>query len=179
MPYTPEQIEKVLNDEMIPYTVSEICRAYAALLRKRALQGLADQAQELGLGYGEQAKGAQGDAGPIYPNNARAALSYGFSRGFIAACRWPEPIAQDVHSKAFNDECEKFVEANAYLYTAPRAAVPDEVMVSLNEIRADINYLFGRVAVDGSFMRAAIDSVRIKLDRVANWLSAAQSDGGE
>jgi len=63
-----------------------------------------------------------------------------------------------------------------YTHPVERAAVPDDIRVALDECRADLNYLFGRVAADRSFCQAAADSLRHKLDKVARFhesLSAA------
>ena len=50
--------------------------------------------------------------------------------------------------------------------------LPDDIRVPLDEVRADLGYLFGRVAADGSFMQAAMDSARLKLDKVSAALTA-------
>jgi hypothetical protein len=63
----------------------------------------------------------------------------------------------------------------ATLRQAARVDLPDAIRVPLDEVRADLGYLFGRVAADGSFMQAAIDSCRIKLDKVRAALEAALS----
>lgn len=94
----------------------------------------------------------RGEAVAVSQNIARSALSYGFSRGFIAACEWPAPVTQDIYSKAFNDQCEKFVEANAYLYTAPppAAGVPDGwKLVAVNEHFGDMMYWVERAVTNG------------------------------
>lgn len=52
---------------------------------------------------------------------------------------------------------------------AQSVAVPDEVRVALDTVRADASYLFGRVAADGSFSSAAVNTVKKHLDIVATW----------
>jgi hypothetical protein len=55
--------------------------------------------------------------------------------------------------------------------TAPRV-LSEDVIVSLNEVRADADYLFGRVAADGSFAQVAANSVKEKLAKVAAALAS-------
>ncbi len=85
-------------------------------------------------------------------------------------------IAHDPHypwSKFGPEERERtiiFVRAALESFAARRGMVPeipDEIRIPLDEVRADLNYLFGRVAVDGSFMQVAADSCRMKLDKVS------------
>lgn len=56
--------------------------------------------------------------------------------------------------------------------------LPDDIRVPLDEVRADLGYLFGRVAADGSFMQAAVDSVRLKLDKVSAALQSVRPPVG-
>lgn len=56
--------------------------------------------------------------------------------------------------------------------------LPDDIRVPLDEVRADLGYLFGRVAADGSFMQAAVDSVRLKLDKVRAALQSVRPPVG-
>lgn len=54
--------------------------------------------------------------------------------------------------------------------------LPDSIRIPLDEVIADLDYLFSRVAVDGSFALAATKSVRAKLDDVrSNTLTALSS----
>ncbi len=75
-----------------------------------------------------------------------------------------------------NDDLVETIAAHLRERESAKARVPDDVCVALDECRADLNYLFGRVAADGSFCRAAEDSMRLKLNKVAAFhasLSAA------
>ena len=57
--------------------------------------------------------------------------------------------------------------------------LPDNIRVPLDEVRADLGYLFGRVAADGSFMQAAVDSCLLKLDALRAALTAVWPVAGK
>lgn len=48
----------------------------------------------------------------------------------------------------------------------PMAELPDDLRVPLHSLQADIKYLFGRVAVDGSVASAMAESVLERLSQI-------------
>jgi len=55
-----------------------------------------------------------------------AHLANAYRDGFILACRWPEPVSQDVDSPAFRTEAERWLGQQAPHYTVPEAAFGED-----------------------------------------------------
>jgi len=82
---------------------------------------------------------------------------------------------QEFESARYLDEYADFLsERQAAMQRQGGEAIelPDNIRVPLDEVIADLRYLFGRVAADGSFMKAAMDSTRLKLESARNAIVA-------
>jgi len=83
---------------------------------------------------------------------------------------------QEFESARYLDEYADFLsERQAAMHGQGGEAIelPDNIRVPLDEVIADLGYLFGRVAAGGSFMKAAMDSTRLKLESARNAIVAA------
>lgn len=89
-------------------------------------------------------------------------------RELAGECRkpYPEGAHGTRYADGYNDAGNDIADRLESILDAEGDELPDDIRVPLDEVWADLGYLFGRVAADGSFMQAAIDSVRMKLYKV-------------
>lgn len=62
---------------------------------------------------------------------------------------------------------------------APDFALPDDIRIPLHSLQADIGYLFGRVAADGSCASAMERSVRDRLKEIERYVNSAATRDAE